>query len=56
MNQAFLVSEFKTKKEIVGQALQELVANRMRKNLGDLRGKIEFAAEYDYKAARETRG
>ena len=54
MKQAFSVSNFKTKKEIVDQALKEFVRNRTRKNLADLRGKIEFADGYDYKAAREA--
>ena len=56
MEQAFLVSGLKTKREIVGQALKEFVSSRMHKNLGDLRGKIEFTEGYDYKATREIRG
>ena len=55
MEQAFSVSGFKTKKEIVGQALKEFVRNRTRKDLTDLRGKIRFADSYDYKALRETK-
>ena len=53
MKQAFSVSDFKTQKEIVAQALKEFVSNRVRKDLTDLRGKIKFADGYDYKAARE---
>ena len=56
MEQAFLVSGLKTKREIVGQALKEFVSSRMCKNLGDLRGKIEFTEGYDYKATRVIRG
>ena len=56
MEQAFLVSGLKTKREIVGQALKEFVSSRMCKNLGDLRGKIEFTEGYDYKVTREMRG
>ena len=55
MKLAFSVSDFKTKKEIVAQALKEFVSNRTRKDLTDLRGKINFADGYDYKAAREPR-
>ena len=55
MKQAFSVSDYKTKKEIVAQALKEFVRNRTRKDLTDLRGKIKFADGYDYKAAREDR-
>lgn len=47
------LSGAKTKKELVNQALRELVENRKRRNLLDLAGKIEFANGYDYKRARE---
>ena len=47
------LSGAKTKKELVNQALRELVENRKRRNLLDLAGKIEFAGDYDYKQARE---
>jgi Arc/MetJ family transcription regulator len=55
MKQAFLVSDLKTKREVVEQALAEFIQNRTRKNLSDLRGKIHFADGYDYKTAREAR-
>ena len=54
MKLAFSVSNYKTKKEIMEQALKEFVQNRMRKNLTELRGRIRFADGYDYKAAREA--
>ena len=54
MKQAFSVSDFKTKKEIVEQALKEFVQNRTRRDLMDLHGKIKFADGYDYKASREA--
>jgi Arc/MetJ family transcription regulator len=41
-----------TKKAVIELALQEYVNNRKRKNLQDLRGKITFCADYDYKAMR----
>jgi Arc/MetJ family transcription regulator len=47
------LSGAKTKRELVNQALRELVENRKRRNLLDLAGKIEFADDYDYKQARE---
>ena len=56
MNQAFSLSDFKTKREIVEQALKEFVRNRTRKDLTDLRGRIKFADGYDSKAAREAKG
>jgi Arc/MetJ family transcription regulator len=45
----------KTRKELVNQALRELVENRKRRNLLDLAGKIRFTDKYDYKRAREGR-
>ena len=53
MQQAMEVSGIKTKKEIVEQAILEFVNRRTRKDLADLRGKITFATDYDYKALRE---
>jgi Arc/MetJ family transcription regulator len=53
MNQASSVSTLKTKGEIVEQALKEFVRNRTRKDLAELRGKIKFVEDYDYKVARE---
>lgn len=44
-----------TKKAVVHEALQFLVGAKKRKSLLDLRGKIEFATGYDYKALRERR-
>jgi Arc/MetJ family transcription regulator len=53
VNEAFKFSNAKTKKDLVYQALQEFVENRKRLNLLDLKGKIKFASDYDYKAMRE---
>ena len=44
-----------TKKELVETALQEYVNNRKRKNLKDLRRKIQFRDDYDYKSMREKK-
>lgn len=44
-----------TKKMLIHEALQEYVANRKRKNLKDLRGKIQFRDDYDYKSMREKK-
>lgn len=52
MELAIQYSEFKTKKEVIRQALVEFVENRKRKNLKDLKGKIHFHKEYDYKILR----
>ena len=42
-----------TKKELVELALKEYVMNRKRKNLKELRGKIAFSEDYNYKKMRE---
>ncbi len=52
MKLAFQYSEFKTKKEIIHQALTEFVENRKKKDLRDLKGKIHFQKDYDYKSLR----
>jgi len=37
----------------VDQAIREFIERRARKDLSDLKGRIEFAEGYGYKAARE---
>ena len=53
INEALKLSGAKTKKDVISFALREFVANRRRKNLLDLAGKIKFRDDYDYKALRE---
>lgn len=53
MHRAMEASGFKTKKEVVEKALMEFVERRSRKDLKELRGKIQFSDDYDYKAMRE---
>lgn len=54
MAEALKLTGLKTKKEIVNLALKEFVENHKRKNLLDLKGKIKFADDYDYKKMREN--
>jgi Arc/MetJ family transcription regulator len=49
---AFRYSKAKTKKELINEALKELITSRQRLDLRDLRGKIEFRSDYDYKKLR----
>lgn len=44
-----------TKRELVETALKEYVINRKRKNLKDIKGKISFRDDYDYKNLREEK-
>ncbi|KYO67010.1 MULTISPECIES: type II toxin-antitoxin system VapB family antitoxin [Thermovenabulum] len=55
IKEALKISGLKTKKEVVNLALKEFVENRKRKNLMDLKGRIEFDENYDYKKMREEK-
>ena len=53
MEEAFKVSGgVSTKRELVELALREYVDTRRRRDLRELRGRIAFADEYDYKSMR----
>ena len=49
------LSGLKTKRELVHEALAEYVADHKRKDLRELRGRIVFEDEYDYKQLREDK-
>ena len=55
MQEAMRVSGLTTKKDVVDKALIEFVERRTRKDLAEIRGKIKFADDYDYKAMRKGR-
>ena len=55
IKEAFKITQVKTKKELVNQALRELIESRHRLNLLELGGKIKFSKEYDYKRMREAK-
>jgi Arc/MetJ family transcription regulator len=55
MQRAIALSQLKTKKDVVHAALEEFVTSRERRNLAELRGKIQFASGYDYKSMRKGR-
>ena len=53
MEEAFKMSGgVSTKKELVELALREFVDTRKRRDLRELRGRVAFADEYDYKSMR----
>ena len=52
ITKAFKHSKAKTKKELIHEALQELISARQRLDLRDLRGKIVFVENYDHKKMR----
>ena len=53
VKKAFKHSSARTKKELVHEALEELISARSRRDLRELRGKIAFAAGYDHKKLRK---
>ncbi|MEY2831790.1 MAG: hypothetical protein RLZZ574_1048 [Cyanobacteriota bacterium] len=52
MEEAFRLSNVRTKKELVNLALQEFIKSKKKKDLLELSGKIQFYDSYDYKALR----
>jgi Arc/MetJ family transcription regulator len=56
LREAFSVSEARTKKDLIHEALRVLVSFRKRRDLTELAGKIEFTDDYDHKALRKLRG
>jgi Arc/MetJ family transcription regulator len=56
VEEAFKFSKtISTKKELIETALKEYVNNRKRRNLKELKGRIKFSADYDYKKMREMK-
>ena len=55
VKEVFRLSEARSKKDLVHEALRELVRLRGRRSLKDLKGKIRFREGYDYKALRTGR-
>ena len=53
VDEAFKFSQsITTKKDFIETALREYVNNRKRKNIRELRGKVSFDDDYDYKKMR----
>ena len=55
VQQAMKLTGARTKREVVHIALSSLVERKMRKNLLDLAGEIDFTPGFDHKALRELR-
>ena len=56
LREAFSVSDARTKKDLIHEALRALVSLRRRRDLTELAGKIDLVDGYDHKALRKTRG
>lgn len=52
LNEALKYSKTHTKKDLIHEALKEFVESHKRKDLRELKGKIEFREGYDYKKLR----
>ncbi|AFZ55470.1 Protein of unknown function DUF2191 [Cyanobacterium aponinum PCC 10605] len=55
LEEAFRLTNVRTKKELVNMALKELIRSRKKLNLLDLSGKIEFREDYNYKELRNNK-
>jgi len=55
LEQAKSLAGLGTKRETVNEALREFIQNRLRQQLLQLRGQIEYFDEYDYKALRRQK-
>jgi Arc/MetJ family transcription regulator len=55
VEEAFRLTNVRTKKELINLALSELIRQRKKLNLLDLAGKIDFATDYDYQDLRNNR-
>jgi len=53
--EAFSASHFRTKKELIHEALRAFIRLNKRKDLTELAGFIQFHEGYDHKTLRETR-
>jgi Arc/MetJ family transcription regulator len=55
VREALRITNFKTEKELIEFALQELIRTRKKRNLLELSGQIQFSPDCDYKALRANR-
>lgn len=52
VKEAFRYTSVSTKRELIELALQEFVINHRRRDIRELKGKITFRTDYDYKYLR----
>jgi Arc/MetJ family transcription regulator len=56
LDEAFWVSNAKTKKDLIHEALTEFIRLRKRKDFKELAGAIGFHKNYEHKKLRKVRG
>ncbi len=55
LEQAKSLAGLSTKRETVNEALKEFIQRRLRQQLIQLKGKIDYYEDYDYKSLRRRR-
>lgn len=53
MDEAFKYAHISTKTGLIHLALEEFIQNHRRKDIRQLKGKIQFDPQYDYKTLRK---
>lgn len=55
VSEAFAVTGLRTKKELLREALKELIRARKKRDLSGLAGRIRFRDDFDHKDLRDVR-
>ena len=55
VQEAFRLTDARTKRELIQLALEELIRIRRKRNLADLAGMIQLRDDFDHKAMRDVR-
>ena len=55
VQEAFRLTDARTKRELIHLALEELIRVRKKRNLAELAGRIELRDDFDHKAMRDVR-
>jgi Arc/MetJ family transcription regulator len=55
VEEAFRLTDVRSKRELIHLALSELVRIRRKRNLGELAGRVRLRDDFDHKALRDVR-
>jgi Arc/MetJ family transcription regulator len=55
VEEAFRLTDARTKRELIQLALEELIRVRRKLNLADLAGRVRLRDDFDHKAMRDVR-
>ena len=55
VQEAFRLTDARTKRELIQLALEELIRVRRKRNLAELAGRIQLRDDFDHKAMRDVR-